>query len=642
MRTTLRLKLAAALAVIAFVAAAVSSAVVFELQETSIIEDRRDRLSVIATVQQARTEAWTASAQQGVALVASRTRFRALLRDIQNRPAGPPPEEAVSEIVAILTDAGAASPDVLAVHALDRSGVVVGSTTPALAGVDLSDEPYITGARRDRPSLDHVARTEDGLAGIHGAVVELDGDVLGWVVLEQSWQPVLDVISDTTALGDTGETLLVRRDPVSGAVVTLAPLRQAPDSALTAVPVDGEDSLVGRAATGPTSDAIETTDYRGHDVVASTRPVEGTDWGLVVKQDRAEILAATDDLRNTLVLATGAATLLAAAIAFLMARQLTHHIKDLTAVARRVARGDRTARADVKTTDEMAELAVAFNRMTDDLVGHEQELETQKTQLESFLYVSSHDLKTPLRSISSFSQLLRIDYGADLDDRANRYLLQIENGATRTIDLIDELLAYVQVDHTDHGFEELNLAEAAGEARALLEPVIAEKGAAVTIQDLDTIEGSHPLLVQLFQNLIGNSLKFSRPDTASVVKVSTTAGTNGDGHDFSFVVADNGVGVPEEYRQRVFAPFERLQSVDEVPGSGLGLAVCERIVSVHGGTLEFVDSPLGGAAVRVTLARTRGQSLANARSSSLSSAPGEGQGPAGRYSWTSFSTRAKK
>jgi signal transduction histidine kinase len=109
-------------------------------------------------------------------------------------------------------------------------------------------------------------------------------------------------------------------------------------------------------------------------------------------------------------------------------------------------------------------------------------------------------------------------------------------------------------------------------------------------------------MVQLFQNLIGNALKFGRDEVPPVIDVMKVDQANGLAPSVRLVVADNGVGVAPEFRTRIFAPFERLHSADEVPGTGLGLAVCERIVTLHDGTIAFADSPLGGAAVEVTLA----------------------------------------
>ncbi len=612
---SVRTKLAATLLAVALAATAIVSLFVFEREKDAIIDDRRDGLAAIATVQQARLEAWVASAAEGLALIASRTQLRNLLEDYQEPDTAELERRIMAnDMAAILADASQASRNVVAVHILDRSGVVAASTADR-AGDDLSGEPYVAGAQPGRPILSHVDRTDAELVGVHGGVVEKDGEAIGWVVVEQRWAPVLDVLIDRTGLGETGEAILARPAASPGGVISLGPLLGDDGAALEPMPVEDRPDLpVVRAVDGITSDAVDATDYRDGAVVAATRPIAGTDWGLVVKQDRAEIIDSTDDLRNNLLLATGAMTIIAVVAALLLAEPLTRHITDLTAVARRVTRGDRSARAEVTTHDEIGELAAAFNLMTDELVNHEAELETRKTQLESFLYVSSHDLKTPLRSISSFSQLLRLDYGPGLDERGGYYLDHIEQGASATITVIDDLLSYVRVDHNDHEMTVVDLTAAATTARELLSSTINETGAEVTIDDLGHVEGNLPLLRQLFQNLLGNALKFRRPDGPPIVAVSRAerygSGNDGPvrgGHQVGFVVADNGIGVPEEYRARVFSPFERLHSKDEVPGTGLGLAVCERIVTLHHGTIEFVDSPLGGAAVLVRLAGRPGR-----------------------------------
>ena len=225
-----------------------------------------------------------------------------------------------------------------------------------------------------------------------------------------------------------------------------------------------------------------------------------------------------------------------------------------------------------------------------------QELARSNAELELFAYAASHDLQEPLRMVSSFVQLLGKRYTGRLDAEADEFIGFAVDGVSRMQRLINDLLTYSRVGSQGGELAPADAAAAARQACGQLQAAIEESDAQVTIGELPTVNADATQLVQLFQNLIGNAIKF-RGERACVVKV----GALRTGDEWRFSITDNGIGLEEEYVDRIFVLFQRLHSVSEYAGTGIGLAICKRIVERHGGRI-WVESALGeGSAFHFTL-----------------------------------------
>jgi signal transduction histidine kinase len=224
------------------------------------------------------------------------------------------------------------------------------------------------------------------------------------------------------------------------------------------------------------------------------------------------------------------------------------------------------------------------------------DLERSNRDLEQFAYVASHDLVEPLRTVSGFLEL--VDQRATgLDDRSREFLRYALGGTDQMQALVGDLLDYAQAGLGARE-EEVDLGAIVEDVRTRLDAAIAARGARVTADPLPVVRGDAARLRQVLQNLVANAVKFARPGVPPRVHVSATAR---DGGGWEVAVTDNGVGIPPEQAEFVFTMFERLGAVAGARGSGIGLAICERVVERHGGRIWVEPAPGGGSVFRFTL-----------------------------------------
>lgn len=264
----------------------------------------------------------------------------------------------------------------------------------------------------------------------------------------------------------------------------------------------------------------------------------------------------------------------------------------LRALAEQVAIALSNARLYERARQEIAErrrIERELNHLMDVLARSNEELE-------QFAYVASHDLQEPLRMVTSFLQLLKSRYGGKLDSDADEFIDFAVDGATRMKTLINDLLIYSRVGTASKPYLPISGDVVLDRAVANLRVVIEESGAAVTHDPLPTILADDTQIVQLFQNLIGNALKFRSNETPRI-----HVGVDARESEWVFSFKDNGIGIEPEYKERIFIIFQRLHLSTDYPGTGIGLAVCKKIVERHGGKI-WVESELGqGATFHFTL-----------------------------------------
>ncbi len=230
------------------------------------------------------------------------------------------------------------------------------------------------------------------------------------------------------------------------------------------------------------------------------------------------------------------------------------------------------------------------------------DLERSNQELEQFAYVASHDLQEPLRMVASFTQLLAQRYRDRLDQDAKEFIGFAVDGATRMQRLIQDLLAYSRVTTRGAGLAPTDTQTALRHALENLRAAIQESGAVVTHDELPTVLADAAQVTQVFQNLVGNAIKFRGEDQP---RVHVSATSTEDGWVFS--VADNGIGIDPQYFDRIFLIFQRLHPSHRYPGTGIGLALCHRVVQRHGGRIWVASAPGKGATFFFTLHRQEGR-----------------------------------
>ena len=239
------------------------------------------------------------------------------------------------------------------------------------------------------------------------------------------------------------------------------------------------------------------------------------------------------------------------------------------------------------------DLALAHQELAqqkDELDRSNVQLSRSNEELKQFAYVASHDLQEPLRKVNSFCGMLQDEYGDQLDDDAKSYIRYAVDGATRMRSLVSDLLDYSRVETQGNALEATEVGNACAEAIENLQASIEENEAEITVQPLPNIMADRDQLVRLFQNLIGNAIKY-RSEKPPQIEVAVA----GLGDEWVISVQDNGIGIEPKYFERIFVMFQRLHARDEYSGTGIGLAICKRIVDRLDGRIWLESEPSAGS-----------------------------------------------
>jgi signal transduction histidine kinase len=458
---------------------------------------------------------------------------------------------------------------------------------------------------------DHLSRRD-------APAVELIGDLRVQILNEQIALTRFEGSTATSPRGDEGllQPYFRAHDDIFGDLAALAQLESdagAGDLSAAVAQFRAQIQIVedeaareiaairsGASISGETAAELALVD-----AVRATAAAISDELGLHIRVSAVDAQKSASDATLFVIVAFLLGTAFSLVVAIVVTLGISAPLRRLRASANRIAAGDMVEPAPSHRGDEIGSLSRAMTTMVRTLNNQAAELKTSNADLEQFAYIASHDLQEPLRMVSGFTGLLKRRYSGKLDADADEYIEFAVGGANRMQSLINDLLSFSRVGREELAAKPVNTQIALDQALANLQTAIEERSALVSSSELPTVWADHGMLVRLFQNLISNALKFCKAERP-IVRIQAER----RGADWVFSVADNGIGIDPQYKDRIFLIFQRLHKQSEYPGTGIGLAVCKRIVERNGGRIWLESEPGKGTTFFFTLPATGGQQIA--------------------------------
>jgi signal transduction histidine kinase len=540
--------------------------------------------------------------------------------------------------------------DILSLSIIRASdGMIIATTEPSLVGKFRENEPFFFEGKTHTftENTSYSLSEQEAVMHIGSPIFGLDGKVIAVLAAHVNLDEMSNFIQIRSGRSATEDTYLVNAfnyfitEPLFGEGYTLK----------NSIYTDGVlDCLQGN------SNTAFYLDYRGTEVIGAYNWMPKQEMCILSEIDLVEAYAPIHALRTRLILIGLGLLAVSVLVAYLITRWIAEPIGQLSIGAQRIGSGDLTARVQIKAKNEFRTLADSFNTMAsnlEDTLGKNQQLvdelevlnqnlesrveqrtaqlktsqiatlnimqdikkevlvrkqaqielaqqaaklEQSNKDLQQFAYVASHDLQEPLRMVASYLQLLTRRYADRLDGDALEFINFAVDGAERMKALINDLLDYSRIGTRGQAFEPTDLNQVFGKVRVNLNSLIEENSALVAHDELPVVLADQTQMIQLFQNLVANAIKF-HDEKIPQVHISAVE-KNGE---WLFSVTDNGIGIDPQYFDRIFIIFQRLHSKREYQGTGIGLAVCKRIVDRHGGRIWVESNPGEGASFCFTL-----------------------------------------
>jgi signal transduction histidine kinase len=475
----------------------------------------------------------------------------------------------------------------------DPSGarlLAVGAPFGALSAAEA--DSYKNEMRMPAPAIGRLRQHNDGLVYPVGRPLVAAGTLLGYVVerrrISNPSQSPQAVNLLAGLIDDQASVIVGNRDGSAWTDLT-AQVSRLP------VPVGGYGRLLEYERAGQPR------------LFAWAAPIESTPWMVVIELPYDVVMTPADRLVRRASAFAGVLLVLAAIAGWTFSRRITTPLRQVVQAAEALAESRQAPHLGSGRQDEIGRLADSFNTMAEKVEQARVELERRVEQrtaeltaanreLESFSYSVSHDLRAPLRAIAGFVQILEEDHGASFDDEARKAFDRIRANASRMGQLIDDLLEFSRIARVPLTLRRVDMAAL---ARTAADEAAAASGrpVQVTIDQLPAAQGEPTLLAQVWANLLSNAVKF----TARVAEPQITVGATIDGTETIYFVRDNGAGFDPQYAAKLFGVFQRLHRTSEFEGTGVGLAIVQRVVLRHGGRV-WADGLVGqGATFYFTL-----------------------------------------
>jgi signal transduction histidine kinase len=595
MRWSLRRRLALVILTAALVPSAILTAYVYPRVRASQIESVLKQLDSIAAVQEARIEAaLDGDLHTILPLIESRPSLVETLWALQ-QPGG---SSERAKLAAYLQDICETIPSLRNAYLLTPGGEILAMAIPVNGLGALIDPLRAIGGLRENVQGPLFLNSSYEVVNVVAGPMVRDGATIGMVVLETSTLASDDMIGDYTGLGRSGETVLAMPDP-QGDALFIQPTRFDPNAAMTRH-ISGENSRspIIRALNGFEGVSADSVDYREVAVFSASRYLEGPGWGLVVKMDVTEALAAVTHLRMVLTVGIAAAICIALGVAFLGVRSVRRPILDLTGVVTGIAGGQLEKRAAVTSQDELGLLALSFNEMADALVTERQNLEArvaertedlkqaaqrlrELVQSKADLVASvSHELRTPLTVLVGYINELSDRWESFSPEETQEILAIAAHQANQLAEMVEDLLVAAR---TEAG--QLSVCPAEVDLHSLAEEVTRDLETGSVIAGRGDSEAcwawADPVRVrQIVRNLLTNASRYGGKSV--IVEVDSGA------TEAHLSVRDDGPGLPEDQWELIFEMYQRGDGRAATPGSvGIGLTISRHLARLMGGDLRY-------------------------------------------------------
>jgi len=459
------------------------------------------------------------------------------------------------------------------------SGVIVVSSNPDWEGKYRKAEEYFIKGKTQPYLSDvfHSLSMDQPTAVIAMPLKDRSGKLSGVLAAHIDLKILSSIMQERSGLGRTGETYLINKYNL-----LITDTLFAPDAAFQ----KWIFSKGAKQALAGTAGSALFMDYRNIPVIGFFMKIKQMNLALIAKKDQSEALASIDSLKYNLFWIGLGLSAIAGLLGIVFSRSITRPVRELVKGAEEIGRGNLQHRLTLTSRNEIGRLATAFNEMAEKRLQVEEEikkyaarLERANKDLEAFSYSVSHDLRSPLRAIAGFAQILTEDHADRLDQEGNRVLSVIIANVQKMGQLIDDLLTFSRLDRKEIKTAIVNMNKLIDEAMGQLQPAYKDRNVQLHVETVPDARVDRAMLYEVMTNLFSNAIKFTRGRNPAIIEI----GGKADGDENIYYVKDNGVGFNMQYADKLFKVFQRLHSPRQFEGTGVGLALVERIIRKHGG-----------------------------------------------------------
>ena len=495
-------------------------------------------------------------------------------------------------------------PDIASITVLNTTGTVVASTIKSIIGNDFSNhEEFVHIVSKNKKEVfTHRPHFQQYLnhstMEVAAPVTSMEsGQTIGIIINAYNQEIINDITSNREGMGNSGEIVIGLKE--GGTIQFINTLKYTPGAATTLkISLNDVAAEPMRLALEGKYGTIIGHDYRDINVIAAYRYIPSIGWGLVAKMDKAEAFGPLTVLRNIAIILSGVSSIAVILVGISFSISTSRPINRLTAAAKKISNGNYDYSVEIDRHDEIGALAVSFNNMTSKLtheINEHEKAEARLTglnkELEAFCYSVSHDLRAPLRGIEGFSRALEEDYADKFDLQGKDYLRRICTASHKMDNLITDLLDLSRITRSKMKHEKVDLSALVKSKALELQETEPERQVEFVIAEGDCTDGDTKLLKIAIDNLMDNAWKFTGKHSQARIEFGISLQ---DGESVYFI-SDDGVGFDMTYADKLFGAFQRLHSITEFEGTGIGLATVNRIIQRHGGNI-WAEGEIGQGA----------------------------------------------